>query len=80
MTHWLERASVQYQLGNTHPERFPTNGLGLLLMTKEMFLYRVPEGGGILYEDLQFKLQKAFNEVFEQAAKEALTRIQAESS
>ena len=56
------------------------NGRGLLLMSKEMFLYRVPEGGGILYEDLQFKMQKAFSEVLEQAANEALASVQQEQS
>ena len=52
------------------------NGRGLLLMTKEMFLFRVPEGGGILYEDFQFKLQKAFSGELEQAAKAMLTNVQ----
>ena len=43
------------------------NGKALVLMTKEMFLYRVPEGGGILYEDIQLKLRKAMSEALEQA-------------
>lgn len=50
------------------------NGRGLLLMTKEMFLYRVPEGGGILYEDLQFKLRKAFTDM-EQTAQAILASV-----
>lgn len=71
---WLEKAAIQYQLGHTYPERFPMNGRGLLLMTKEMFLYRVPEGGGILYEDLQFKLRKAFTDM-EQTAQAILASV-----
>ena len=38
------------------------NGKGLLLLSREMFFYRVPEGGGILYEDFQLRLQKAVSE------------------
>lgn len=40
------------------------NGKSLLLMTKEMFLSRVPEGGGILFEDVQLKLQKVITELY----------------
>lgn len=65
MTLWLVHAGVQYQLGDTHPDRFPMNGKALLLMSREMFLSRVPEGGGILFEDIQLKLQKAITELYE---------------
>ena len=58
MAQWLQQAVVQYQLGSAHPERFPMNGKGLMLLTKDMFLYRMPVGGGILYEDIQLRLQK----------------------
>lgn len=34
------------------------NGKGLLLLSKDMFMHRVPVGGGILYEDIQLRLQK----------------------
>ena len=43
------------------------SGKALVLLNKEMFLYWVPEGGGILYEDIQLKLRKAMSEAFEQA-------------
>ena len=76
MASWLQKAATLYQLGSTYPERFPMNGRGLLLLTKEMFLYRVPEGGAILYEDLQFKLQKTFSEALEHVTKEALASVQ----
>ena len=65
---WLLHARVQYQLGNTHPECFPMNGKSLLLMTREMFLSRVPEGGGVLFEDIQLKLQKVISELYNRAA------------
>lgn len=58
VTQWLQQAVTQYQLGNVHTERFPMNGKGLMLLTKDMFLYRVPVGGGMLYEDIQLRLQK----------------------
>ena len=64
MTLWLLHASAQYQLGNTHPERFPMNGKALLLMTRDMFLSRVPHGGGLLFEDVQLKLQKVIAELY----------------
>ena len=65
MTQWLRHAEVQYQLGDTHPECFPLNGKALLLMTREMFLSRVPQGGGILFEDIQLKLQKVIMELYQ---------------
>jgi hypothetical protein len=44
------------------------NGKSLLLMTREMFLSRVPEGGGVLFEDIQLKLQKVIRELYRKAA------------
>ncbi len=41
------------------------NGRAVLLMTREMFLSRVPEGGGILFEDIQLKLQKVITELYD---------------
>ena len=68
VTLWLLHAGVQYQLGDTHPDRFPMNGKALLLMTREMFLARVPQGGGILFEDIQHKLQKVITEMYEKVS------------
>lgn len=65
VTLWLLHAGTQYQLGDTHPERFPMNGKSLLLMSRDMFMSRVPEGGGILFEDIQLKLQKVITELYE---------------
>ena len=59
VTQWLQHVAVQYKLGHTFPERFPFNGKALSILTKEMFEYRVPDGGALLYEDVQLKLKKA---------------------
>lgn len=63
---------MRFQLSKTYPNKFPMNGKALLLLTREMFLYRVPEGGGLLYEDIRYKMQKVFTEAVEQAAREAV--------
>ncbi len=72
MTLWLMYASSQYRLGNTYPERFPMNGKALLLMSRDMFLSRVPHGGGLLFEDVQLKLQKALSELYKSASESAV--------
>ena len=64
---WLHRSEVQFQLQNTYPERFPMNGKGILLLTREMFLDRVPVGGGLLYEDVHHRLQKVISDQLRQA-------------
>ena len=64
MTIWLLHAGVQYQLGDTYPEKFPMNGKALIMMTRDMFISRVPEGGGLLFEDVQLKLQKVITELY----------------
>ena len=38
------------------------NGKGLVLLSREMFCDRVPEGGRLIYEEFQLKLQKAVGE------------------
>ena len=38
------------------------NGKGLMLLSKEMFCDRVPEGGRLIYEDFHLKLQKIVSE------------------
>lgn len=74
MSQWLHHSATQYDLGTVHSDRFPMNGKALLLMTKDMFLYRVPEGGGILYEDVQLKLQRVMRDAFRLAALQAGNR------
>ena len=63
---WLQTASVQHQLLNTFPEKFPMNGKGLLLLTRDMFIERVPVGGALLYEDLHLKVQKMVSDQLRQ--------------
>lgn len=59
VSQWLQQSVTRYHLDNTaYTDRFPMNGKGLLLLSKDMFLHRVPVGGGILYEDIQLRLQK----------------------
>lgn len=62
MATWLKCSTVRYRLDDVQSERFPMNGKGLLLMTKDMFVYRVCEGGGLLYEDLHLKLLRVSKE------------------
>lgn len=59
---WLHWAARNYRLQNSFPERFQMNGKALCLMDASMFLYRVPEGGEILYQDFQCRLQRAVGE------------------
>ena len=43
------------------------NGKGLVLLTRDMFCDRVPEGGRLLYEEFQLKLQKVLSEQLRRA-------------
>ncbi|XP_031555183.1 transcription factor ETV6-like isoform X2 [Actinia tenebrosa] len=56
---WLRWMSEAYSLDNVKPDRFEMNGKGLCLMTMDMFVYRVPEGGKLLYTDFQRRLRLA---------------------
>ena len=40
-------------------DRFRMNGKALCLMTRDMFRYRVPQGGLVLYADFQMRLCRA---------------------
>lgn len=59
VTRWLQWTSEMFNLGSVRPDRFQMNGKALCLMTMDMFLYRVPEGGNILYQDFQRRLRNA---------------------
>lgn len=59
VTRWLQWTSEMFHLGSINPERFQMNGKALCLMTMDMFLYRVPEGGNVLYQDFQRRLRNA---------------------
>ncbi|XP_032243207.2 transcriptional regulator Erg isoform X2 [Nematostella vectensis] len=59
VTSWLRWISEAYSLENVKLDRFEMNGKALCLMTLDMFLYRVPEGGRVLYHDFQRRLRLA---------------------
>jgi len=40
-------------------DRFRMNGKALCLMSRDMFTYRVPCGGSVLYADFQLRLCRA---------------------
>ena len=69
---WLKLAAEKFDLRDARPECFPMNGRGLVLLTREMFLYRVPEGGGLLFEDIQMKLGRVVANSLELVAREVL--------
>lgn len=55
---WLEWMACTYSIRNIDVLRFHMNGKALCLMTLDMFLYRVPCGGNLLYHDFQSRLQR----------------------
>ncbi|XP_077994897.1 uncharacterized protein LOC144448508 [Glandiceps talaboti] len=50
---WLLWATEQYKTERAEIDKFHMNGLGLIYMTKEGFVRRVPEGGQRLFEDFR---------------------------
>lgn len=59
VSRWLQWMSEAFNLRAVSPDRFQMNGKALCLMTMDMFLYRVPQGGNILYQDFQRRLRIA---------------------
>lgn len=59
VSRWLQWMSEAFNLRTVSPDRFQMNGKALCLMTMDMFLYRVPQGGNILYQDFQRRLRIA---------------------
>lgn len=55
---WLEWMRYKYNIRNIDALKFHMNGKALCLMTMDMFLYRVPAGGSLLYQDFQYRLQR----------------------
>ena len=59
---WLVWMSVRHNLAAyVDPSRFQMNGKALCLMSLQMFTYRVPLGGKLLYKDFQLRLGTAFH-------------------
>lgn len=62
VTHWLTLLALKHQI-NVHPERFPMNGKGLTILTRDMICDRVPGvDGGQVHDELHSRLQKAIEE------------------
>ncbi|XP_028401746.1 transcription factor ETV6-like [Dendronephthya gigantea] len=55
---WLDWMGITYNIRNIDVLKFHMNGKALCLMTLDMFLYRVPTGGNLLYHDFQSRLQR----------------------
>jgi len=55
---WLELMSKSCDV-QVDSDRFRMNGKALCLMTRDMFTYRVPRGGVVLYTDFQMRLCRA---------------------
>jgi len=55
---WLESMRSSRDV-DVDSDRFRMNGKALCLMTRDMFTYRVPHGGGVLYADFQTRLCQA---------------------
>jgi len=55
---WLESMRRSRDV-DVDADRFRMNGKALCLMTRDMFTYRVPRGGCVLYADFQRRLCRA---------------------
>ena len=56
---WLAHMRAHHALCDVTPERFQMNGKALCLMNLNMFCYRVPRGGAVLFRDFQRRLNRA---------------------
>lgn len=56
---WLRWAGKMYNIKNADLDKFRMNGKGLCMLTRNGFLYRVPNGGDLLFRDFQMQLQEA---------------------
>lgn len=56
---WLTYMKSTHNLHELRPERFLMNGKALCLMNANMFSYRVPNGGKLLYRDFRMRLARA---------------------
>lgn len=59
VNNWLESMRSSCDVIDVDSERFLMNGKALCLMTRDMFAYRVPRGGLVLYADFQARLCRA---------------------
>lgn len=56
---WLDHVRRVYNIQDLDLDRFPMNGKALCIMSKDMFVYRVPQGGVPLYIDFQLRFRRA---------------------
>ena len=59
MRAWISHMSMKHDLPEVHVDRFLMNGKALCLMSLNMFVYRVPLGGKLLFKDFQLRLGDA---------------------
>ena len=69
---WLMWMSLRHKVP-IDPARFQMNGKALCLMSLQMFAFRVPIGGKLLYKDFQLRLTSAFHrELYETKSQHSL--------
>ena len=56
---WFKWATDRYGVKDITTDKFLMNGKGLCMLNLESFLYRVPQGGDLLYGDFQRRLHMA---------------------
>ena len=56
---WANYLSLRHDLPEIASERFLMNGKALCLMNLNMFCYRVPLGGKLMFKDFQIRLSSA---------------------
>ncbi|ELT91447.1 hypothetical protein CAPTEDRAFT_220469 [Capitella teleta] len=60
---WISHMKSAFDLVDVSADRFPMNGKALCLMTPEMFSFRVPSAGRLLFRDFRLRLAKAMHSV-----------------
>ena len=58
---WLEWTLSSHNLPPVSGDKFLMNGKAMCLMSIQMFTFRVPLGGKLLYRDFQLRLARAVN-------------------
>ena len=61
---WLLWMVIRHNLpadSSSIPQKFQMNGKALCLMSLQMFSFRVPIGGKLLYKDFQLRMTSAFH-------------------
>ncbi|XP_032237865.2 uncharacterized protein LOC5512521 [Nematostella vectensis] len=56
---WLKWATERYNVKDVAADKFLMNGKGICMLPPEGFVYRVPRGGDVLYNDFHKRLKAA---------------------